>query len=66
MKSNVFEYLSWECLLFFLSRTDFHEPWMGFGFSTNVINLLVKAAKEKAKNDVVMQQILQETLEKMP
>ena len=44
--------LSWEGVVFLLTRTDFHEPWMGIGFATEMKKQLLETAAIKADDPV--------------
>ena len=54
--------LSWEFLIFLLDRTDFSEPWMGFGSANNFKDELIKTAKKKVKDDSIKDGVLKQIL----
>lgn len=47
MEKTPFDELSLHTLTFLLERTDFSEPWLGFGFPTSVKEELEKALSKR-------------------
>ena len=48
-RDTPFDNLSWECLLFLEQSTRNKEPWMGYGFATEVHSKITEALIRKAE-----------------